>query len=71
MRIEYIANDGTRFNTEKECLDYEALIANTKQFNDVLKKIKAHCERIPDDMCDVNCPFMNICHTSVCNWELD
>lgn len=71
MKIEYVANDGTRFDNEIECLDYEVLIVNAKNVNDTLKQVKEYCKRVPNIVCDVNCPFMGICGTPVCDWELD
>lgn len=71
MKIEYVANDGTRFDTENECLGYEMLVADAKNVNYTLKRVKEYCKRMPDNVCDINCPFMNICGISVCDWELD
>ena len=51
MRITYTAHDGTTFDTESECLAYEASRAGYESFKRAVLKLEPHLRETPERGC--------------------
>ena len=57
MKIKYVANDGTEFDTREECIEYESSKLSKEEIdtiNKAFKIISDHCAK--QESCE-GCPF--------------